>query len=35
MQNGALSRHTARYALIILGVSFVATTLAFLALLFF
>jgi hypothetical protein len=35
MQNGALSRHATLYAVVILGLSIVATTLAFLALLFF
>jgi hypothetical protein len=35
MQNGALSHHATLYAVVILGLSIVATTLAFLALLFF
>jgi hypothetical protein len=35
MQNGALSRHATLYAVLILGLSIVAATLALLALLFF
>jgi hypothetical protein len=35
MQNAALSRHATLYAVVILGLGIVATTLAFLALLFF
>jgi hypothetical protein len=35
MHSGALSRHATLYAVVILGVSFVAATLAFFALLFF